>query len=139
MVSHKKFGNRFYCNYTDNNNPYGKSIFWIEPPLDSLQTNVEEQASGAYLNAYPPFPLPATDRVQTLIYWDTNQEFSPGDVTVHNIYGEKVSKDEEITLDRLNSYSGYLRWDCSSVPNGVFLIKIKHGVTTRIVKAIVSR
>ena len=105
----------------------------------SVVQKTEIKSYSSYLYAYPPFPLPATDRVQTLIYWDTNQEFSPGDVIVHNIYGEKVSKDEEITLDRLNSYSGYLRWDCSSVPNGVYLIKIHHGVTTRIVKAIVSR
>ncbi len=133
-----KIGDRFYANYTDDKNPI--NLQWIKVITDTtVSVSEKETDTHDYLNACPPFPLPATDRVQTLIYWDTNQEFSPGDVIVHNIYGEKVSKDEEITLDRLNSYSGYLRWDCSSVPNGVYLIKIHHGVTTRIVKAIVSR
>ncbi len=134
----KKFTDKFYCIYTDKNNPYGKSIYWIKP-LDSLHTNVEEVEKMPYLFVYPPFPLPASDEIRVKLFWDTSLEMAPDNISIYNIFGEKIPADNQIRIDKLNMYSGYLKWDCTSAPNGIYLIRIKHGTRTRLVKVIVSR
>ncbi len=94
---------------------------------------------GNYLYVYPPFPLPASDEIRVKLFWDTSLEMAPDNISIYNIFGEKIPADNQIRIDKLNMYSGYLKWDCTSAPNGIYLIRIKHGTRTRLVKVIVSR
>lgn len=135
----KKFGNRFFARYTDNDIPWGTGIFWIKP-LDTTMSHIDVQTeTSPYFYAYPPFPLPAENEVRTLIYWDNRIDIGKDDIGVYDIYGTKIAGSEQLYIDKLNSYSGYLVWDCNGVESGVYLIHVKHGTTNAIIKVIVSR
>jgi hypothetical protein len=104
--------------------------------INSVENHTETQN---YLYAYPPYPMPATNEVRSLIYWDTSIDIESDEMTVYNIYGTKVAGKEKLRLDKLTNYSGNLVWDCSDVPSGIYLITIKHGTETRAVKVIVNK
>jgi len=102
--------------------------------------NVEEQTEAKnYLYCYPPYPNPTTNIVRSLIYWDTSIDIENDDIAVYDIFGNKVAGKENITIDKQNTYSGLLTWDCSNVPDGIYLIRVVHGTKTRTMKVIVSK
>ncbi|MFH1052498.1 MAG: T9SS type A sorting domain-containing protein [bacterium] len=92
-----------------------------------------------YLYCFPPYPIPATNIVRSLIYWDTSIEIENDDIAVYDIYGNKVSGKEKIKIDKQNTYSGILKWDCSDVSDGMYLIRIIHGTKTWTLKVIVNK
>jgi hypothetical protein len=135
----KKFGDKFYCEYSDKNNPYGTGMHWIEP-LDSLILGVgEASAEIDYIYAYPPYPNPAKNRIKSLIYWDSSIDYESIEISIYNIYGEKISSNDMITFEPVNAYSGYMTWDCSSNPPGVYLIHIKSINKSMIRKVILEK
>jgi hypothetical protein len=92
-----------------------------------------------YFQSMPPFPLPAKNELKSLIYWDMSYNIDDSDIEVYDIYGNKVANREKISLNKLNSYSGYLTWDCSGAGTGVYIIQIKHGTNTHNIRAMVVR
>jgi|GEM_PF-3369591 len=100
------------------------------------EPNVEKQN---YLYCYPPYPNPTANIVRSLIYWDTSIDIENDDIAVYDIFGIKVSGKEKMTIDKQNTYSGLLTWDCSNVPNGIYLIRVVHGTKTWTMKVIVSK
>jgi photosystem II stability/assembly factor-like uncharacterized protein len=92
-----------------------------------------------YLYCYPPYPVPATNFVRSLIYWDTSLDIENDDIAVYDIFGNKVAGKEKITIDKQNAYSGILSWNCTNVPDGIYLIRLIHGTETRTMKVIVSK
>ncbi len=136
-----KYGDEIISRYVDENIPWGggANLFRIKP-LDPISTSVESEIETMnYLFSYPPYPMPATNEVRSLIYWYTSIDIDEKNIVVYNIYGEKVSTEEQIKIDRLTGYSGNLIWDCSGVPAGVYLINIKHGTQNQTIKAIVTK
>ncbi len=97
--------------------------------VSQTQTAVEElqdegvESNSIYLYAANPCPIPATSRVSAKIYWDPRYDSGAASINVYNIYGEKVNI-EKIKIEPGDGGSGLLRWDCSSVPNGVYLIRV---------------
>jgi hypothetical protein len=79
------------------------------------------------------------NEVRSLIYWDTSIEIDVEQIVVYNIYGSKVAGHDKIRLDKLNAYSGNLVWDCSGVESGIYVIHLKHGTESRIIKVIVTK
>ena len=61
------------------------------------------------------------------------------DIGVYDIYGNKISDREKISVNKLNAYSGYLTWDCLGISTGVYIIQIKHGPNTHNIRAMVVR
>ena len=97
--------------------------------------STEEQS---YFYAFPPFPVPANTKVQSRIYWDSSSDIDYGLIAVHDILGTKVCGREKITIDKLNAYSGYLTWDCSGFPTGIYIIQINHGTRKTAIKVVVG-
>jgi hypothetical protein len=111
---------------------------WVAKPKTT--TPVEEQTeSKNYLYCFPPYPVPATNTVRSLIYWDTSLDIENDDIAVYDIFGNKVAGKDKITIDKQNSYSGILSWNCTNVPDGIYLIRLIHGTETRTMKVIVSK
>ncbi len=132
-----KYGDAIIGRYF--NYPLNNHLHRIKP-LDPIPTSIESKIEAMnYLFSYPPYPMPATNEVRSLIYWDTSIDIDEKNIAVYNIYGEKVSTEEQIKIDRLTGYSGNLVWDCSGVPAGVYLINIKHGTQNQTIKAIVAK
>ncbi|ROL62546.1 T9SS C-terminal target domain-containing protein, partial [Bacteroidetes/Chlorobi group bacterium ChocPot_Mid] len=92
-----------------------------------------------YLYCYPPYPVPATNTVRSLIYWDTSPDIENYDIAVYDIFGNKVAGKDKITIDKQNAYSGILSWNCTNVPDGIYLIRLIHGSETKTMKVIVSK
>jgi hypothetical protein len=135
----KKYNNKLYALYSDDINPY--NIYWIKPLGPDTSTSVIEiRTEGMpYLYVYPPFPMPASSMVRALLYWDTDINIDDDEICIYNIFGEKVGCRDKITIDKLASYKGYLSWDCSNAPCGIYLIQIKHGTLSKTLKIIVNR
>jgi len=111
---------------------------WVAKP--KTVTFVEEQTENKnYLYCYPPYPNPTTNIVRSLIYWDTSIDIENDDIAVYDIFGNKVAGKEKITIDKQNTYSGLLTWDCSGVPDGIYLIRVIHGTKTWTMKVIVNK
>ncbi len=104
-------------------------------------TSVKDDITGSqnYLYLYPPYPLPARDIVHSLIYCDTSIDIDNDEICVYDIYGQKVADKEKLRIDKQPAYSGILSWDCSTVPDGIYLIYIKHGTKTWTQKVIKSK
>ncbi len=134
----KKFGDKFFCRYKDDNIPWNAIMFWVKPSgtLSKVEENIINKDN--YLYTFPPFPNPATKEVKSLVYWDMSSDIEQDEIGVYNIYGAKVSDRSKITFDKLSSYNGYLIWDCSGIPAGVYMIFIKHGTETRTIKVVVN-
>lgn len=113
-------------------------LFNQDSSTANSQVEIEIENSN-YLYAFPPYPLPASKEVRSLIYWDTSIDINDDEKSIYNIYGLKIQCKDKLRIDKLNQYSGNLIWDCSSVESGIYLIYIKHGTTSVTIKVIVSR
>lgn len=92
-----------------------------DPAINKIQT----EENPTYFYSFPPYPLPASDFVMTHIYWDPNFDMENADISVYDISGTKVAGRESIQIEKESVWSGYLRWDCSNVANGIYLINVK--------------
>jgi hypothetical protein len=117
----------------------GTSVFKIQ--LNS-KSDIESSLinnNTNYFQSMPPFPIPAMNELKSLIYWDMSYNIDDSDIEVYDIYGNKVADNDKISINKLNSYSGYLNWDCSGIATGVYMIQIKHGTNNYIIRAMVVR
>jgi hypothetical protein len=106
----------------------------------SSSSKIESQTEDqTYFYSYPPFPTPSMNQVKSLIYWDMSYNIDDSDIGVYDIYGNKISDRDKISINKLNAYSGYLTWDCSGIATGVYMIQIKHGTNTHNIRAMVVR
>ncbi|MCX6147108.1 MAG: hypothetical protein NTW25_07630 [Candidatus Kapabacteria bacterium] len=103
------------------------------------KSSIETIEDQTYFYSYPPYPLPARNELKSLIYWDMSYNIDDSDIGVYDIYGNKIANREKISINKLNSYSGYLSWDCTGVGTGVYIIQIKHGTNTHNIRAMVVR
>jgi hypothetical protein len=128
---------------------YSDSIIFYSDALESdsicylfgrgIDTSTSVIDYHNYLYCYPPYPVPATNTVRSLIYWDTSLDIENDDIAVYDIFGNKVAGKEKITIEKQNAYSGILSWNCTNVPDGIYLIRLIHGSETRTMKVIVSK
>ncbi len=137
----KKFGNKFYCRYKDNNTPYTNNTFWLQP-LDSIISGVENTENNleevSYLYTLPPYPNPTVSEVTAKFYWDSRIDIDNSEIGVFDLNGNKVSGKENLSLEKLNEWSGNIKWNCIGQPKGTYLIKIQHGNNTKSVKVVVN-
>lgn len=136
----KKFGKKFYCIYTDNNNPYGSGMHWIEP-LDTLISVVKEKDTyvTGYLYAMPVSPTPATNFIKTLLFWDSSTDINSIQIKIYNLFGVEISPKNKFTLEPVSSNSGYFIWNCSTLDTGLYFIKISSATKSTSIKVLVSR
>jgi len=108
--------------------------------LDFLNsTGVEEVELLPYFYAYPPFPIPGKNQIKTLIYFEPNVVINKSDIGIYDQNGNKFERDENISIDYLNNYSGYLIWDCKNAPTGIYLIHLKFGELYKTIKVMVNK
>ncbi len=123
----------------------GGITFYINPVKlfkEELPTSVVElpqTETQNYLYTYPPYPQPASTEVRSLVYWDTSLEMNTERVKIYNTNGVEVGIEQDISFERINAYSGNLIWNCTNVPDGVYLIQISHGDKKRTIKVMVRK
>jgi len=118
-----------------------KNISYIKGEGIDTTTDVKviDEINLSYFYSYPPFPIPAKNVTRSLIFWDSSSDIDLDDISVYNVYGVKICGREKISIEKSNFYSGHLILDCTSFENGIYLIKIQHGTTSKIIKVLVAK
>lgn len=109
--------------------------------IDTINTSIEDNFQieyETYLYSLPPFPNPTQTEVIVKIYWDNSIDINNSEIAVYDINGNKVSVNGSITIEKLNDWSGFIKWNCRGVPAGIFLIRIQHGNNTKTLKVVVN-
>jgi hypothetical protein len=89
-----------------------------------------------YLYSMPPYPIPATNRVQVEIYWDTGLDINNAEIKIYNIYGEEISSKNSIEIIPESNWYGKLIWNCEGNEPGVYIITINYGTEKKAIKVI---
>ncbi len=102
-------------------------------------TSVEEVELLPYFYAYPPFPIPGKNQINTLIYFEPNVFIDKSYICIYDQNGNKVENDENINIVYFNNYSGHLTWECKNIPNGIYFIHLKFGDAFKTIKVIINK
>ncbi len=134
------FDKTIFARYEDDKNE--DNVYWINGiELVGDPTSVEDNSKIEdvnYLYTMPPYPNPTVSEVTAKFYWDSRIDIDNSEIAVYDITGNKVSGKESLTLEKLNEWSGNIKWNCVGVPSGTYLIKIQHGNNTKTVKVVVN-
>jgi len=106
------------------------------PLSDFGIVGVEEIERKNYLYNYPPYPIPAEDDVNAMIYWDLALDINSADIKIYDIYGKQVADKSSTTIEEQGGYWGKLTWHCKGVTAGVYLIAINYGTEKRTIKVL---
>ena len=134
------FDKTIFARYEDDKNE--DNVYWIngiemvgDPTSVEDNSQIEEMN---YLYTMPPYPNPTRSEVTAKFYWDSRIDIDNSEIAVFDITGNKVSGKENLTLEKLNEWSGNIKWNCVGQPKGTYLIKIQHGNNTKAVKVVVN-
>lgn len=118
--------------------PESKTKFFpiSEQTIDSPE--IETPYIGDYLYACPPYPMPAKDKVNSLVYWDKRYNFDKAEINVYNTEGIKICSKEHISVSQQSDWSSIVTWNANGVPFGIYIILIKHGSKTISVKVAIG-
>ncbi len=131
------FDKTIFARYEDEKNE--DNVYWINGiEMVGDPTSIENIEEVNYLYTMPPYPNPTVSEVTAKFYWDSRIDIDNSEIAVFDITGNKVSGKESLTLEKLNEWSGYIKWNCVGVPSGTYLIKIQHGNNTKTVKVVVN-
>jgi type IX secretion system substrate protein len=97
--------------------------------IEESKSRVVENYS--ILKISPPYPQPAHSNV-TVELDNPNYAIEESSVAIYDFLGRKLES-QEVEISK-NS----IRWDCSSVMSGIYLINIKHGTNEKAVKVVVE-
>ncbi len=92
-----------------------------------------------YLYTELPFPNPTSNLIKCKVYWDYKSEMDNIKVNIYNISSDLIQTGDDISLDRIDAYSGELVWHCQNIQNGVYLIIISIGETNKVIPVIINR
>jgi hypothetical protein len=134
------FDKTIFARYEDDKNE--DNVYWIngiEMVGDPTSVeDIEKIEEVSYIYTMPPYPNPTVSEVTAKFYWDSRIDIDNSEIAVFDITGNKVSGKENLTLEKLNEWSGNIKWNCVGQPKGTYLIKIQHGNNTKSVKVVVN-
>lgn len=130
-----KFGDKFISNFENQNGKFGLCVISFQ---DTALLDIKEYSTEKrnYLYSMPPYPIPATNRVQAEIYWDTGLDINNAEIKIYNIYGEEISSKNSIEVIAESSWFGKLVWNCEGNEPGVYIITINYGTEKKAIKII---
>ena len=112
----------------------------IKITFEDMSSGIDYAAEKRdYLYSFPAFPNPAKEYVKSRIYWDASADINNARINVYNSMGERVAGKNDVEFERLDEYSGELRWNCAGMPVGTYLIQVEHGNTSQTIRLVVSR
>ncbi|MCX6148704.1 MAG: hypothetical protein NTW25_15840 [Candidatus Kapabacteria bacterium] len=106
-----------------------------ESPTSDVEAQIEDMTDLVTLN---PSPLPANTFTKIGVIWSPIYKFDLSNIEVYDIYGVKVKSNLKTSLREFDTFRGELTLQTEDLPNGVFFIRISHGITTKYVKILVS-
>ncbi|MCX6147361.1 MAG: hypothetical protein NTW25_08945 [Candidatus Kapabacteria bacterium] len=137
-VPNYDYNNKYFIGNVTDVKKNIRTICKIKPLLDSPNHVIIEDQFPYFYNT-EPYPTPSINQMRTQIFWNEDFKIDDSDIGVYDIYGNKIADKEKISINKLNSFSAYLTWDCSGLGNGVYIIQIKQGTNTHNIRAMVVR
>lgn len=114
-------------------------MYWLNPNASPSSVEDFQTEDMNYLYSYPAYPMPASNEVRTLVYWDLSFDTEKYDIAVYDLLGNKVSDAPSIRIEPHTAFSGNVIWNCSGVEPGIYLMRIKHGTEAKTIKVMVQR
>jgi hypothetical protein len=99
---------------------------------------IETPLSENYLYAYPPYPMPAKECINCLLFWDSKLDINNAKMCVYDMNCNSICGKEKITLNRHSDFSGIVTWNSNGVSKGIYFIQIIHGTRTSMIKVIIE-
>jgi hypothetical protein len=130
-----KFGDKFISGFKNKFGNFGLSLISF-PDTVLLSVKDYPVEKRDYLYSMPPYPIPATNRVQAEIYWDTGLDINNAEIKIYNIYGEEISSKNSIEIIPESNWYGKLIWNCEGNEPGVYIITINYGTEKKAIKVI---
>ncbi|MCX6146499.1 MAG: hypothetical protein NTW25_04515 [Candidatus Kapabacteria bacterium] len=118
-----------------NDDKYNIYKYTDESPTSVVEAQIEDLTDLVTLN---PSPLPANTFTKIGVIWSPIYKFDLSNIEVYDIYGVKVKSNLKTSLREFDTFRGELTIQTEDLPDGVFFIKISHGITTKYVKILVS-
>lgn len=87
------------------------------------EPNLVIDKRSPYLFCYSPYPNPSTMNVNLLLFWDPDCTFEDVKISLYDFNGRKL--DASYTLQQIDTFAGIVRFDCSNLPNGVYIVSVK--------------
>ncbi len=138
-VTDYDYGNKYFIGYVVDIKNGIRTICKITPKIDKFNDIIIDENPNSYFYSAPPFPTPSRNEVKSLIFWDGSSDIDTDEISIYDIFGNKIDDKSNIKINKLNSYSGYLTWDCSKATSGVYMIQLKHGNKTNNISVMVVR
>lgn len=107
--------------------------------FSSYLTSVNEEFIPNYFYASSPYPIPAKNSVRVKVYWGSDVTMSTDNIDILNIFGERVSNNQDIRLVPTGDFVGFVEWNCGAASSGTYIMKVRHGTKTSAVKLTVNR
>jgi len=101
-------------------------------------TSLNEEFIPQYFYAASPYPVPAKNSVRVKVYWGYDVTMSTDNIDIVNIFGERVSNNQDIRLISAGDYIGFVEWNCGAAAPGTYIMKIRHGTKTSVIKLSIS-
>jgi len=101
-------------------------------------TSLNEEFIPQYFYAASPYPTPAKNNVRVKVYWGNDISMSAENIEIVNIFGEKVSNNQDIRLIPAGDFTGFVEWNCGAVAPGTYIMTIRHGTKTSVIKLSIS-
>jgi len=133
----QKFDSTFIAYYMDEKRTMGLYNLKLNNNPASVEDFQTEDMN--YLYSYPAYPMPASNEVRTLVYWDMSFDTEYYDIAVYDLLGNKISDANSIRIEPQTAFSGNVVWNCSGVEPGIYLMRIKHGTEAKTIKVMVQR
>ncbi len=116
------------------------NIVRLRPPM--TETSIEESTPlagrGGYITNTPPCPVPAKDIVTTTIHTCPALDAESAEINVYDVNGTRVNA-ERIIPEQTGSSSAIISFDCSKLPNGLYMMRISAAGAIKCVPIVVVR
>ncbi len=106
-----------------------------DTPNTSVESQIEEMTDLVTLD---PSPLPANTFTKIGIIYSPLYKFELGNIEVFDLYGVKVKSKLNPSMREFDFMRGELTLQTQDLSDGIYFVKISHGVSTKYVKILVS-
>lgn len=132
------------CNVTFNSNAdsIDNVIELTGMAVDTNITSIEDiqinEINDSFVISSPPYPNPTQNEVTANLVWNNRIHINNAEFGVFDLNGNKVSNNDNLILEMLNENSANIKWNCSGMQSGTYIIQIQQGNSSKYVKVIVN-
>jgi hypothetical protein len=104
-------------------------------------TGVSEdiEISKPYIYAEPVYPTPSANYAKIVIYETTEIDIDHANISIYDLFGNRINQKQNIIRYQYDNFKSEIRWDCSNINSGLYIINIDFKTTSICVPVIVVK